>query len=184
MDDLTPHAHPIPLADTAAARSGEDVVALLTRQHREVEALLKQLLEAEAGDERAACLARAGDHLAVHINAEEQVFYPAVRAARTEDVLLESLEEHLSLKRLLADLLALGTDEETFKPKSKVLEEQTRHHHKEEEEHLFPAVRMLLDEAQRLQLARDVARHENSLATGGAPRTIVKSETDAAEPLA
>jgi hemerythrin superfamily protein len=167
----------------AAPHAGEDIVALLTRQHREVEDLLKGLLEAEEADDRASRLARAGDHLAVHISAEEQVFYPAVRAGRTEDILMESLEEHLSLKRLLADLLVLDTGEDTFKPKSKVLEEQTRHHHKEEEEHLFPSVRLLLDETQRLQLARDVARHEKDLYARGAPRTLVKSETDAAQPL-
>jgi hemerythrin superfamily protein len=175
--------HPTELPAPAAAHPGEDIVDLLTRQHREVEALLLSLLQTEDGSERAAHLARAGDHLAAHINAEEQVVYPAVRAARTEDILLESLEEHLSLKRLLADLLLLGTAEETFKPKSKVLEEQTRHHHKEEEEHLFPAVRLLLNEAQRLQLARDVAQHETKLHLQGEPRAMVKSETDAAEPL-
>ena len=64
-------------------------------------------------------------------------------------LVLESLEEHLSMKRLLADLLALSPADETFQPKCKVLQEQARHHHKEEEEHLFPKVRQLLDAASR-----------------------------------
>ena len=161
----------------------DDVVALLTRQHRQVEALLKALLEAGPADRRASLLARAGDELAVHIGAEEAVFYPAVHAARTEDVLLESLEEHLSLKRLLADLMALSPDEQTFEPKCKVLEEQTRHHHREEEEHLFPKVQRLMDGARRAELGRAVRAHEETLHRHGEPRAELPRQTDAAEPL-
>lgn len=164
----------------------DDVVAVLTRQHRRLEEQLKALLEAaEAGDAEAGCglLASAGDELSVHILAEEQIVYPAVHAARTEDILLESLEEHLSLKRLLADLLALAPEEVTFLPKCKVLEEQARHHHKEEEEHLFPAMRRLLDEASRKAMGAAVIAHEQALHAHGAPRERVHDQTDAAAPL-
>lgn len=166
---------------TSAA--AEDVLALLTRQHRQMEALLQALVDSEHTVERAAVLARVGDDLAVHMGAEEAVFYPAVRAARTEDILLESLEEHLSLKRLLADLLALPPAEATFLPKSKVLKEQTEHHHQEEEQHLFPKVQGLLDAAQRRQLGAEVAAHEARLQAPGAPRRAVPGQTGAAEPL-
>lgn len=164
---------------------GEDVLLLLTRQHRTLEALLGALLASEQRDETRALLGRIGDELAVHVIAEEQVFYPAVRARRTEDVLLESLEEHLSLKRLLADLLALPVDpgHGPFQAKCKVLEEQTRHHHQEEEEHLFPAVRRLLDTAARHQLGSEVLAHETALRAHGAPRQRLVAHTDAAAPL-
>ena len=65
---------------------------------------MKTLKVSEDAAEHARLLAEVGDELTVHIASEEEIFYPAVRAKRTEDVLLESLEEHLSLKRLLADL--------------------------------------------------------------------------------
>ena len=160
-----------------------DVLVLLTQQHRQMEGLLKSLLDTDAADERTALLARAGDELAVHIGAEEAVFYPAVKAARTEDILLESLEEHLSLKRLLADLLVLAPAETTFEPKCKVLEEQVRHHHKEEEEHLFPKVKTLLGDDERAQLGAEVRAHEERLRQHGRPRCEVRGQTDAAEPL-
>ena len=35
---------------------------------------------------------RVGDELTVHVTSEEQIFYPAVKEKRTEDILLESLE--------------------------------------------------------------------------------------------
>jgi hemerythrin superfamily protein len=163
--------------------SAPDVVQLLTRQHREVEACMQALLKAEDEDERATLLARATDDLAVHLDAEEQVFYPAVRAARTEDILLESLEEHLSLKRLVADLLVLSPGDTTFPPKCKVLSEQAEHHHKEEEEHLFPKVVKLLDAGARQKLGAAVQAHEASLRLRGAPRDAMSEQTDAAEPL-
>lgn len=168
---------------TTAPPQADDAVALLTRQHRQLEQLLEALVAAEGDAPRRLALARAGDELAAHLGAEEQVFYPAVRAARTEDILLESLEEHLSLKRLLADLLALAPDDETFVAKCKVLREQAEHHHKEEEEHLFPKVGKLMDSPARAKLGAEVKAHEDRLRAEGAPRERMAQQTDAAEPL-
>jgi hemerythrin superfamily protein len=161
----------------------DDVVDVLTRQHRRLEAQLKALLDS-ADDGATERLARAGDELAVHILAEEQLVYPAVHAARTEDILLESLEEHLSLKRLLADLLALDPADPTFTPKCKVLEEQARHHHQEEEEHLFPKMRRLLDAPALQAMGAAVRAHEQALRANEAPRERIAAQTEAAAPLA
>lgn len=161
----------------------QDVVQLLTRQHRQVEARLQALLDADDNESRRQLLAESTDELTVHVSAEELVFYPAVQAARTEDILMESLEEHLSLKRLVADLLALDTEDSTFKPKCKVLAEQVEHHHKEEEHHLFPKVNQLLDAQRRGVLGAEVLAHEEELRRQGDPRKAVPSQTDAAVSL-
>ena len=108
---------------------------------------------------------------------------PSVKAARTKDILLESLEEHLSLKRLMADLLALGPSEQTFEPKFKVFKEQAEHHHKEEEEHLFPKVKALLDEDHLQQLGAEMIALQTQQKMEGRPRDNVSSQTDAATPL-
>ncbi len=163
--------------------AADDVVLLLTRQHRQVEASLQALLDEDDADKRETLLVQAADDLAVHISAEEQVFYPEVRAARTEDILLESLEEHLSLKRLLADLLELQPNEATFYPKCKVLSEQAEHHHKEEEEHLFPKVNQLLNSQRRREVGAAVQAHEDGMRQAGKPRAVMAQQTDAAEPL-
>src|SRR4030095_10142891 len=84
-----------------------DATKLLTQQHRRLEAGLKEALQAQEPAARSAALTRAGDELTKHLTSEEEAFYPAVKARSTEDVLLESLEDHLSLKRLLGDLLAM-----------------------------------------------------------------------------
>jgi hemerythrin-like domain-containing protein len=160
-----------------------DAVELLIQQHRLLEEGMKRLEEAKSDAERAALLAEVGDHLTMHITSEERVFYPAVNVARTEDVLLESLEEHLSLKRLLADLLELPPGAQTFEPKFKVLKEQTEHHHQEEEEHLFPKVCTLLDAKQRAALGAEMQAMQQQLKRDGAPREAVAEQTDQAAPL-
>ena len=160
-----------------------DAIDLLVRQHREMEAAMKKVLD--AGDDTTArgLFADIADALTTHVTSEEQVFYPAVKARRTEDILLESLEEHLSLKRLLADLLALDPQEKTFEPKFKVLKEQAEHHHKEEEEHLFPKALKLLDAAQREALGMEMMALQRHLDRIGEPRELVTQQTDSAAPL-
>lgn len=160
-----------------------DAVELLINQHREIEARLDHLVDAHEPQKRSALLAEVGDHLSVHIASEEDVFYPAVKARRTEDILLESLEEHLSLKRLLSDLMDMAPDDKTFGAKAKVLQEQCEHHHEEEEEHLFPKVRTLLDEAERLALGGRMLELQQELREEGAPREVMAEQTEKAAPL-
>jgi hemerythrin superfamily protein len=159
-----------------------DAVDLLVRQHREMERAMERVLKEGEGN-AAALFAEVADHLTTHIASEEEIFYPAVREKRTEDILLESLEEHLSLKRLLADLLELDAGEKTFEPKFKVLKEQSEHHHKEEEENLFPKVKRILDASEREKLGVEMLELQQRLQKRGEPRETVASQTDAAAPL-
>ena len=160
-----------------------DAVELLIHQHRSLESRMKVLKESDDDTQRAALLAEVGDELTVHLASEEEIFYPAVRAARTEDVLLESLEEHLSLKRLLADLLELPLSAQTFAPKFQVLKEQAEHHHKEEEEHLFPKVLSMIGAPERADLGRKMEALQQRLQRQGAPREAVAGQTEQAAPL-
>jgi len=168
-----------------ALPAGEDMngIDLLVSQHRALEALLDRTLEAKDAGSRRALFQRVGDELSVHLGAEEQVFYPAVRAKRTEDILLESLEEHLSLKRLLADLIDLDPEDRMFEPKFKVLREQTEHHHEEEEENLFPKVRKMLPDDEIERLGTEMAEMQEQRRTEDAPRESVLEETDQAAEL-
>lgn len=160
-----------------------DAVKLLVDQHRKLERLLAQVLDETSDTDKMTLFAKVGDELTVHIKSEEEIFYPAVNASRTEDDLLESLEEHLSLKRLLADLLALDPSEKTFEAKFKVLKEQTEHHHKEEEEHLFPHACKMLDAPQRAVLGKEMLTLQKQLTREGEPREAVVNETASAAPL-
>lgn len=158
-----------------------DPIQLLVSEHRRMEKLLAEVMDGDA-ETRARLFPEAADALTAHVTVEEKHFYPAVRARRTEDILLESLEEHLSLKRVLADMLQLRIEEAQWEPKLHVLKEQLEHHHKEEEEHLFPKVEKMFshDELDRLGDAMDA---ELATLRAQRPAREVLDQTDEAAPL-
>jgi hemerythrin superfamily protein len=146
-----------------------------------MEAALERALAAEASERRER-FQQAADVLMSHISIEERLFYPAVKARRTEDILLESLEEHLSLKRLVADLVELPVEDEHFQAKLHVLEEQAEHHHKEEEEHLFPKVKKLLSSEELRELGEQMQAMQVAILADH-PRALAAQQTDAAAEL-
>ncbi len=160
-----------------------DATLYLTRQHRALEAALRQALDTEDVDARRDQFRDIADALVVHLACEEQVFYPAVHEDPTEDILLESLEEHLAMKRLLADLIALPAHDPTFLPKLHVLKEQTEHHHREEEDKLFPRVLVDIGHDRRAELGLELQALQDRLQAEGRPRFAVLSQTAQAEPL-
>jgi hemerythrin superfamily protein len=155
----------------------------LTGQHREIERVLGEALETEDASAKRSRFLDIADALILHITSEEQVFYPAVHDAPNEDVLLESLEEHLAIKRLLADLLVLPGDDATFQPKLHVLRELCEHHHRDEEKKLFPEVRAKRDAERREALGEQMQALQLEMQMRGKPRRSVHGQTAAAEPL-
>jgi hemerythrin-like domain-containing protein len=77
--------------------------------------------------------------LEVHAQIEEEIFYPAVKAALKDKVLVpEAAVEHASVKDLIAQLDDVQPDGETYDAKVKVLSEYVKHHVKEEQNEMFP----------------------------------------------
>ena len=158
-----------------------DAIELLEQQHREVEQIFKQL--EKDGADKAALFAELADSLAVHATIEEKIFYPATKSARTEDLLLEAVEEHLSVKRLLADMLEADPSDNAFDAKIKVLKEQIEHHVEEEEEELFPKVKKQLGKEALAALGQQMEEMGDDLKAAGEPRQMVPSETEKPAPL-
>ncbi|MGC4066799.1 MAG: hemerythrin domain-containing protein [Polyangiaceae bacterium] len=122
-----------------------NAIELLTKQHDEVKGLFKELEESDDLEDKDLLLEELSDTLAAHSTIEEKLFYPAAYAEATKELLEEAVEEHLAAKRIIADLLDLTSEDESFDAKVKVLREQIEHHVKEEEEQLFPKVAKELD---------------------------------------
>jgi hemerythrin superfamily protein len=122
-----------------------DAITLLKNDHKTVEQLFKRF--EKAGDrahvEKRDIVDRFTEALSVHAAIEEQLFYPVVRATvpGTEDMALESLEEHHIVKWVLSELERLAPEDERFDAKVTVLIENVRHHVREEEDDFFPRVR-------------------------------------------
>lgn len=159
-----------------------NALELLEAQHAEVEDLIAKL-EASEPRQKATLFIELADKLAAHAKIEETIFYPAVMARQTEEVLLESVEEHLAIKRVLADLLELDVDDDQFDAKLSVMKEQIEHHAREEEEgELFPKVKKLLDADVLDALGGEMLATFEALLESK-PREQVPLETDAAAPL-
>jgi hemerythrin superfamily protein len=160
-----------------------DVLEILQSQHTEVDDLFEKL-EGGHGD-REALFSTLADKLAAHATVEEKIFYPAAMEKSTSDMLHESVEEHLEIKRLLADMLTLDpkSDEDEFDAKLNVLKENVSHHaHEEEEDKLFPKLRKQMSEDERAALGNEVLAMFESL-IDQEPRRSVPSETAEAAPL-
>ena len=119
-----------------------DAIALLTTDHREVKDLFEQF--DKLGDKAYAKKKNIAEEictaLTLHAMVEEEIFYPAVRAAAKEaaDLMDEAEVEHASAKDLIAQIQEMDPEDELYDAKVKVLGEQIEHHVKEEEKEMFP----------------------------------------------
>ena len=162
-----------------------DAIEMLKEQHREVENLFKTFdeLGENAAKRKQAVFEKIADALAMHATIEEKHFYPAVKAKRTEDILLEALEEHLGIKRVIADLLKIDSSDETFDAKVKVLKEQVEHHVEEEESDLFPKVKKVLGKPELTAIAATMQETMKRLMAKGDARKAVPGETHEARAI-
>ena len=128
-----------------AMAAGQDAIALLTADHREVSDMFAQF--DQLGDRAAVSKEKLKDKickaLIAHTTIEEEIFYPAVRGKieEGEDMVDEAVVEHAAAKELIQQLQEMQPDDELYDAKVKVLGEQIEHHVKEEEKEMFPKVR-------------------------------------------
>lgn len=124
-----------------------DILQLLTAEHHEVKAMFQQYRQlAEAGgkgDERMLLASQICVALTLHTQVEEEILYPAARAAlaQHEDLVDEAYVEHASAKSLVAQVKTMTSDQPLFDAKVHVLGEYIDHHVREEEHELFPQLR-------------------------------------------
>jgi len=151
-----------------------DAITLLKDDHQTVEALFKRF--EQAGDrahvQKRQIVDRIIEELSVHAAIEEQVFYPVARTIvpDTEDIALESLEEHHIVKWLLSELVGMDPAHERFDAKVTVLIENVRHHVEEEETDFFPKVRKALGRNELADLGEKMADAKASAPTRPHPR--------------
>ena len=160
-----------------------NAIELLEGQHRQVEDLFDQLREAETPREKERLFTELADKLAVHTTIEERHFYPSVKSKETEAILAESVEEHLTAKRILSDLLDIDASDDSFDPRIKMLREEVSHHVEEEETELFPEVRKLMSEEELEAIGQEMTATQEELLAEGNPRDHVPSETSGPAPL-
>jgi hemerythrin superfamily protein len=130
------------------ARRDKDACDLLDADHKAVKKMFKEYEELmdskarSAKQKRLDLAAQICKELTVHAQIEEEIFYPAVRAAIKEtDLLAEAEVEHQTAKDLIAQIEAATEVDEQYDAKVIVLGEYIDHHVKEERNEMFPKAR-------------------------------------------
>lgn len=131
-----------------ATRTTPDACTLLDADHRNVKKLFKDF-EALTQSRAKSALPKKREladqicrELTVHAQIEEEIFYPALRAAIKDSDLLDEAEvEHQTAKDLIAQIESGDAADPKWEAKVIVLAEYIDHHVKEERNEIFVKAR-------------------------------------------
>ena len=122
-------------AKAKAKSKDKDAIALLKADHRQVEEWFEQFEKARDDNRKQTLATKICNALKVHTRIEEEIFYPAfLEATEDKDLHHEAEVEHNGAKKLIAEIEAIGPDDDYYDAKVKVLSEMIKHHVKEEEQ--------------------------------------------------
>ena len=128
-----------PAARSSPKPKTTEATAMLRADHQLVSKLFEEYEGTHSTGKKAQIVSRICTELSVHAQVEEEIFYPAVKAALNDKELVpEATVEHATLKDLIAQVEGIEPDGEMFDAKVKVLSEYVKHHVKEEQNQIFP----------------------------------------------
>ena len=138
-----PTTRKTPARKTAAKKTAtapaKDAVTMLRADHKKVSGLFAEFDKARATTKKRALVAQICAELSVHAQVEEEIFYPAVKAALKDHALIpEAVVEQATMKALIGQVEGVEPDGEMYDAKVKVLAEYVKHHVKEEHTEMFP----------------------------------------------
>lgn len=121
-------------------------IALLMEDHARVRQLFAEFKkikgETTAQAKKAELVRQVCQELLIHAQVEEELFYPAVRAAIDDQDLMDEAEvEHAGAKDLIMQLMEMAPGDDLYDAKVTVLSESIEHHVGEEEGSMFPQAR-------------------------------------------
>jgi hemerythrin superfamily protein len=139
----------------------QDLIAVITADHREVERIFQELESGQGSPEHRRALA---DHviteLVRHSVAEEQFMYPAARRHldNGDELADHELQEHAEAEELMKQLENVPADDPRFDQLLGELMKDIRHHIKDEEEDLLPELRAACSEEDLRDLGEKVVK--------------------------
>jgi hemerythrin-like domain-containing protein len=148
----------------------KSAIEVLEEDHERVRTLLDRLVSTSdrAVKSRERIIEDLHLEIEAHTAIEEEIFYPAFRAAADdhdgEELYFESLEEHhLAGEYELPRVLDLDAGSIEFAARANVLADLLMHHLEEEEERMFPRARELFDDATMKELGDRMMQRKREL---------------------
>ena len=135
-----------------------DILDTLKKEHDEVKAMAKQMVDSDSAPERKALLKKIKNALVPHVRAEEKTVYDPVIAVRgggdkTKVDGNEGYLEHELADRTLAKLGKISQARSPeFTAAAKVLKELLDHHIEEEERNIWADVKEHFSDQQRAEM--------------------------------
>ena len=124
---------------TAKKTAPKDAIAMLKADHKKVSGLFADFEKARASTTKKKLVSTICMELSVHAQVEEEVFYPAVKAAlKDKELIPEAVVEQATMKALIGQIEGVEPNGEMYDAKVKVLSEYVKHHVKEEHTEMFP----------------------------------------------
>lgn len=142
-----------------------DALELLTEDHVKAMTVMRELGRTEGPESRQALFVQLERDLDLHEAIEEEIFYPALRSRATEMV-IEGLEEHQVVDRLLGELDSLPFDHETWGARCRVMIGNIEHHMREEEVEMFARARKVLGRRRLAELGARMERRRDEVLAG------------------
>ena len=139
-----------------------DAIQMLKDDHQKVKELFRAFEQQPRDPEKQHIVETAIRELEAHSAIEEEIFYPAARAATEEHELMdEAVEEHHVADQLMKELSTMKPGDPRYDAKFTVLIEMVKHHIEEEETEMLPrASRANLDLA---RLGEQMAHRKTAL---------------------
>ena len=146
-----------------------NAIDLLKADHEKVKGILSQLSEStdRAVKKRTELLEKLELELSIHTQLEEEILYPAYKAAGGKaeaEMYYEAKEEHRTVDSLvLPDLKGTDPTSPEFAGRVKVIKELLEHHIEEEETDMFPHAKKILGKAKLDELGDQMLTLKASL---------------------
>jgi hemerythrin superfamily protein len=144
-----------------------NVLKILKKDHSTVQNLFGKFDRAgkAAYEKKGELFEKIRRELQVHLRAEEEIFYPALKAMNGEGrrLISEALRQHKDVNDLLTQISRLKPTDRNFDEKMETLIENVDHHVEEEEGEIFRFAEENFSEDQLDELARLIEERKKTL---------------------
>jgi hemerythrin superfamily protein len=147
--------------------SGMNVLNLLKKDHSTVKSLFSKFdrMGKSSHEKKGELFGQIKRELQIHSRAEEELFYPALKAFNGDGrrLVSEALKEHKDVDELLTQISRLKPTDKNFDEKMETLIENVDHHFEEEEGEIFRFAEENCSEEQLEQLGLQIEERKTKL---------------------